>query len=103
MADISFAAGTVGLGIPFVLYDGISLLSSAGTATITWFMDDGSLRVLSLASAASAEFTWTTSALEFRIPTHMVGQLRVSIGVGTFWTSSFTVAVHPVIRRPTGE
>ena len=103
MATISFPAGTVALGIPFVITDNGSVLSGAGTATVTWVSDDGTQRSLSLASAGSAEFVWTVSAGEFRTPTRLVGQLRVSVGFGTFWTSAFTVAVHQTMLRPTGE
>ena len=103
MADVSFAAGTIGLGIPFVLLSGTTLFSGADAAAVTWLNDDGSRRSLSLASAGSAEFTWTTSAAEFRTPARLVGQLLVSLGTGTFYTSSFTVAVHPTVLRMTTE
>lgn len=103
MADISFAAGTVGLGIPFVIYDGISLLSDPASATVTWLCNDGTTRRLSLVSALSAEFLWTTGVGEFRVPARQIGQLRVSVGTGTFWTSSFSLHVHPTLARQIGE
>lgn len=98
MADVSFPAGTIGLVIPFVLEDNGAPLSNAQSATVTWLGDDGSARLLSLASAVSAEFTYVTSATEFTFPTQFKSVLRVSFGGNVFYApadGSLSVRITP--------
>jgi hypothetical protein len=93
--DIQLPVSSIGVVIPFVLTDGGVLLSNAASAAVTWLSTDGTKRVLTLASAASAEFTWTTSANEFRSARHELGYLVVSFYTNTFFSSSFSVNIAP--------
>ena len=96
MADLSFVAGTVNLQLPFVVTDPYgAVLANATSATVTWLADDGRSRPLTLVVATSAVFAYTLSARDYPGPRYERGQLRVSIGISTYWLSAFTLAVRP--------
>jgi len=97
-SDVSFTLGTVGLVLPFVVTDKATGLpiSNALSATVTWVAQNGVRRPLTLEVPASAVYVYTVSAGDFRTPRREVGRLFVDYGVTEFWTSNFTVAVHPV-------
>jgi hypothetical protein len=98
MADVSFFAQSIGLGIPFSLHDGGLPLSNAISAVVTWRSETGTDRVCSMTSAASAVFTYVTTSDDFRYPTHEQGQLVVSIGNSRFFTSHFSVRILAPLR-----
>ena len=93
-SDISFAAGTIGLVLPFILTENGYPISNAISATVTWMASDGQQRPLTLASPISAVFTYTVSANDWRTPRRETGYLRVSYGTNVYPTvSSFTVHI----------
>lgn len=99
-SDISFAIGTIGLVIPFILTENATAISNATSATVTWVAMDGHRRVLTLATPVSAVFTYTVSANDWRTPRREVGYLLVSYGTNVYPSvSTFTVNVF---RRPSG-
>ena len=95
MADLSFAAGTTGMLVTFVVRDGGVPISNATSATVTWMAQDGRRRPLALADATAATFTYTLSAGDYPVPRYETGQLRVSIGTNVLWQGPFTVRVMP--------
>ncbi len=97
-SDISFAAGSVGLVLPFVITENGVPISNATSATVTWIATDGQRRPLTLATPISAVFTYTVSAQDWPSSRREQGYLVVSFGTNVFPTvSSFTVHVW---RRP---
>ena len=97
-SDVSFVVSTIGLILPFVVTDKVTGLpiSNAVSANVTWVAHNGVRRPLTLDVPVSAVFVYTVSAMDFRTPHREVGRLLVSYGTSEFWTSHFTVAVHPV-------
>ncbi len=97
-SDISFAAGTIGLTLPFIVIENGLPISNATSATVTWIASDGQRRPLTLVTPISAVFTYTVSANDWRTPRRETGYLLVSFGTNVYPTvSSFTVNVT---RRP---
>ncbi len=96
MALLSFVAGTVNLQLPFVVTDPYGdVLTNATSATVTWLAEDGRYRPLTLVVATSAVFAYILSGSDYPGPRYEHGQLRVSIGISTYWLPAFTVAVMP--------
>ena len=99
-SDISFALGTIGLVIPFILTENDTPISNATSATVTWISMSGQHRPLTLVTPASAVFTYTVSAEDWRTPRREIGYLLVSYGTNVYPSmSNFTVNVF---RRPSG-
>ncbi len=97
-SDISFAVGSIGLVLPFILTENGVPISNATSATVTWIATNGQRRVLTLATPISAVFTYTVSAHDWLSPRRETGYLLVSFGGNVYPTvSSFTVNV---VRRP---
>lgn len=99
-SDISFAVGTIGLVIPFVLTENAVPISNATSATVTWVSMDGHRRPLTLTTPISAVFTYTVSANDWRSPRREIGYLLVSYGTNVY-PSVDTFTVH-IFRRPSG-
>lgn len=93
-ADISFAMGTIGLVIPFVITENDLPISNAISAVVTWVASDGQRRPLVLLTPISAVFAYTVSANDWQSPRRETGYLLVSFGSHVFPSvSSFTVNV----------
>ena len=99
-SDISFALGTIGLVIPFILTENGVPVSNATSAAVTWVAMTGERRPLTLTTPVSAVFTYTVSANDWRTPRREIGYLLVSYGTNVYPSlSNFTVNVF---RRPSG-
>lgn len=97
-ADLSFAVGTIGLTIPFIVTENGSPISNAVSANVTWIGSDGQERHLTLETPISAVFTYLLSSGDYRVPRRETGYLLVSYGSHVFPSvSSFTVHV---VHRP---
>lgn len=95
-SDLSFAVGTIGLVIPFVITENGLPISNAVSANVTWISSDGRQRALTLLTPISAVFTYTVSANDWRSPRREVGYLLVSFDTNVFPSvSTFTVHVLP--------
>ena len=95
-SDISFAVGTIGLVIPFVLTENGYPISNAASATVTWVSTNGQRRPLTLTTPISAVFTYTVSAHDWVSPRREKGYLLVSFGTNVYPSvSGFTVNVVP--------
>ena len=96
-SDVSFAVGTIGLLIPFIITDpaGGDPLSNALSANVVWIAQNGIQRPLTLLTPASAVFVYRVVLRDSRIAHTEQGYLQVSYGPNVFYTSSFTVNVAP--------
>lgn len=101
MADLSLFAGNVGDVLQFIMHsapptaEGSATVYNLSGAVVTWLAEDGVQRALTIASAASGLCQYTTSLGDFPSPLTQRGQLRVSAGTGRFFSSHFSVQIHP--------
>ena len=93
MAEVSFPVSSVGLVIPFVVTEGGQPLTHPLSASVTWINNRGTQRHLTLESPVSSEWTWTTSAGEFRSPHQEEGYLVISYYTNVFYVGPFRVNV----------
>ena len=97
-AELSFAVGTIGLTVPFIVTENGIPISNAISANVTWIASDGQRRPLTLETPISAVFTYVMSSGDYRLPRRETGYLLVSYGSYVFPSvSSFTVNV---VHRP---
>ena len=93
----SCAVSTVGLVLPFLLYDPslADALANAASVTAVWVTREGIRRPLTLSNAPSALFTYTLSMGDTRAPRTEIGYIEVTIGTTVVPTSHFTFLVRP--------
>jgi hypothetical protein len=103
MAEVSFAVSTIGLIIPFCLYDPIAsatgekipISNAIAITSATWVAHNGRRRPLTLSQAISATFVYQVSAMDSRTAHIEEGYLEICFAENVFATSSFQMCVFP--------
>lgn len=96
---LSFFNLEVGKGLGFIITSGDTVKDITG-GTLTMLTNGHSSFPLSLVCGVSGTCEYTLQFNDFPRPGDWLGQLRVSVGGETTYTSTFQITAKPTLEQP---